>query len=60
MRNRTNSDNSVLGMDTGLEREEYRNVGRNEIENDLGTKGLVQHDTLRQKHENKAECSNNR
>ncbi|KAA6359510.1 MAG: hypothetical protein EZS28_044963, partial [Streblomastix strix] len=53
MRNRTKIDNNIPGMDMELEGNEYKNVGREKVKDDISIKGLVQHNIQEQKREDK-------
>jgi hypothetical protein len=41
MRNRTEIDNNIPGIDMELEGNEYKNVGREKIKDDISVKRLV-------------------
>ncbi|KAA6377213.1 MAG: hypothetical protein EZS28_027258, partial [Streblomastix strix] len=47
-RNRTEIDNNIPGMDMELEGNEYKNVGREKVKDDISIKGLVQHNIQEQ------------
>ncbi|KAA6403171.1 MAG: hypothetical protein EZS28_001297 [Streblomastix strix] len=60
MRDRTEIDNNIPGMDMEFERNEYKNVGREKVKDDTGFEGLMQHNTKEQECEDKIICSTNR
>ncbi|KAA6370206.1 MAG: hypothetical protein EZS28_034268 [Streblomastix strix] len=53
MRDRTEISNNIPGMDMELERNEYQNVQRQKVKDDISIKGLVQHNIQEQKREDK-------
>ncbi|KAA6376811.1 MAG: hypothetical protein EZS28_027660, partial [Streblomastix strix] len=53
MRQRIEINNNIPGMDMESERNEYKNVGREKVKDDIGIKGLVQHNIQEQKREDK-------
>ncbi|KAA6397291.1 MAG: hypothetical protein EZS28_007179 [Streblomastix strix] len=60
MRNRTEINYSIPGMDMEFQRNEYKNVGREKVEDDISIKGLVQHNIQEQKCEDKITSSADR
>ncbi|KAA6379317.1 MAG: hypothetical protein EZS28_025155 [Streblomastix strix] len=60
MRNRTEIDNNIPGIDMETERNEFKNVGRKKVKDDIGIEGLVQHNIQEQKRENKIASSADR
>ncbi|KAA6398796.1 MAG: hypothetical protein EZS28_005683 [Streblomastix strix] len=60
VRSRTEIDNNIPGMDMEPERNEYKNVRRKQVENDICIEGLVPHNTQEQKREDKITSSANR
>ncbi|KAA6381490.1 MAG: hypothetical protein EZS28_022980 [Streblomastix strix] len=60
MRGRTEIDNNISGMDMEFERNEYKNVGREKIKDDISIKRLVQHNIQEQEREDKITSSADR
>ncbi|KAA6370260.1 MAG: hypothetical protein EZS28_034215 [Streblomastix strix] len=60
VRNRTEIDNNIPGMDMEPEGNEYKNIGRKKDENDIVIKRLIQHNIQEQKRENKITSSADR
>ncbi|KAA6362320.1 MAG: hypothetical protein EZS28_042152, partial [Streblomastix strix] len=60
MRNRTEKDNNIPGMDMEFQRNEYKNVGREKVEDDISIKGLVQLNIQEQEREDKITSSADR
>ncbi|KAA6390570.1 MAG: hypothetical protein EZS28_013902 [Streblomastix strix] len=53
MRNRTEINNNITGMDMELERDEYKNVRREKVKDDLGIERLVQYNIQEQERKDK-------
>ncbi|KAA6391781.1 MAG: hypothetical protein EZS28_012698 [Streblomastix strix] len=60
MRDRTEIDNNISGMDIEFEKNEYKNVGREKVKDDISIKRLVQHSIQEQKREDKITSSADR
>ncbi|KAA6392461.1 MAG: hypothetical protein EZS28_012009 [Streblomastix strix] len=60
MRNRTETNNNIPGMDMEFQRNEHKNVGREKVKDDISIKGLVQHNIQEQEREDKTTGSANR
>ncbi|KAA6363635.1 MAG: hypothetical protein EZS28_040839 [Streblomastix strix] len=57
MRDRTEIDNNISGIDMEFERNEYKNVGRKKVKDDKSIKGLVQHNIQEQERVDKTTSS---
>ncbi|KAA6355190.1 MAG: hypothetical protein EZS28_049282, partial [Streblomastix strix] len=60
MRDRSEIDNNVSGMDMEFERNEYKNVGREKVKDDININRLVQHNIQEQEREDKTTSSADR
>ncbi|KAA6358835.1 MAG: hypothetical protein EZS28_045639, partial [Streblomastix strix] len=60
MRNRSEINNNIPGMDMELEGNEYKNVRRKKVENDTNIEGLEQCNKQEQKREDKITSSADR
>ncbi|KAA6390708.1 MAG: hypothetical protein EZS28_013769, partial [Streblomastix strix] len=60
MRDIIEIDNNIPGMDMELERNEYKNVGREKVKDDISVKRLVQHSIQEQEREDKTTSSADR
>ncbi|KAA6364903.1 MAG: hypothetical protein EZS28_039570, partial [Streblomastix strix] len=60
MRNRTETSNNISGMDMKPEGDEHKNVGREEIKDDISVKRLVQYNIQKLKCEDKTTSSTDR
>ncbi|KAA6401182.1 MAG: hypothetical protein EZS28_003288 [Streblomastix strix] len=60
MRNRTEIDNNILGIDVESEGNEYKNVIRKKVEKDSSIEGQVQRNIQKQKREDKISSSADR
>ncbi|KAA6369119.1 MAG: hypothetical protein EZS28_035354 [Streblomastix strix] len=60
MRNRTEIDNNILGMDMESEGNEYKNVRGEKVKDDISIEGLVQRNTQEQMREDKITISTDR
>ncbi|KAA6355281.1 MAG: hypothetical protein EZS28_049192, partial [Streblomastix strix] len=60
MRNKTETDNNITGIDMEFERKKYKNVGGMKVKDDIGIKGTVQYNIQEQKRKDQTTSSADR